>query len=94
MSLTDTSSATNLTPHAWEPSPFKLVSIEKAIVPQGGARDTWYNYVLDNGRSKIVGTHRGSLQVVSDYATQYALELNVRAVACQSAWSTRPKKPG
>jgi hypothetical protein len=76
------------------PRPFELVSVEKTDSPRGGGSgDTWYNYVLDNGRSKIVGTQQGSLKSVTAYATQYAAELNARTLACQSVWSPRAKKP-
>lgn len=78
---------------SWEPRPFELVSVQKTDVPRGGSGDTWYSYVLDNGRSKIVGTQQGSLKSVTAYATQYATELNARTLACQSVWSPRAKKP-
>jgi hypothetical protein len=75
------------------PSPFKLVSVEKTEMPQDGAGQTWYSYVLDNGRSQIRGKHCGSLKAVTAYATQYATELNARAVNGHSTWSPRGRKP-
>lgn len=75
------------------PSPFKLVSVEKTDMPQGGADQTWYSYVLDNGRSQIRGKHCGSLKAVTAYATQYAAELNARAVGGHSTWAPRGRKP-
>jgi hypothetical protein len=76
-----------------EPSPFKLVSVEKTDVPQGGTNQTWYSYVLDNGRSQIRGKQCGSLKAVTDYATLYATELNARAIGGHSTWSPRGRKP-
>jgi hypothetical protein len=78
-------------PHA--PSPFKLVSVEKTDAPQGGSEQTWYSYVLDNGRSKITGKYCGSLKAVTAYATQYAAGINARAGSGHSAWAPRAKKP-
>ncbi len=74
------------------PSPYKLVTIEKTVGPQSEGGESWYNYVLDNGRSKIVGTHRGSLKSVTAYANQCASELNARTLSCVSVWSPRGKK--
>lgn len=75
------------------PSPFKLVSVEKTDVPQGGADQSWYSYVLDNGRSQIRGKQCGSLKAVTAYANQYATELNARAVGGHSTWAPRGRKP-
>jgi len=77
----------------WEPSPFKLMSVEKTDVPQGGADQTWYRYVLDNGRSQIRGSHCGSLKSVTEYATQYAAELTPARSPGHSAWAPRTRKP-
>jgi len=93
MSQSKTSQVRSTDSQRWAPRPFELVSVEKTDSPRGGSGDTWYNYVLDNGRSKIVGTQQGSLKSVTAYATQYATELNARTLACQSVWSPRAKKP-
>lgn len=74
------------------PSPFKLVDIEKTHVPQGAGGQTWYRYVLANGRSTITGRRSGSLKSVTVYATEYAEQLNARGVTGHSAWSPRAKK--
>lgn len=74
------------------PSPFKLARVEKTLVPEGGTDQTWYRYVLDNGRSTITGQRSGTLKEVTAYATEYALQLNARNITGQSAWSPRGKK--
>jgi hypothetical protein len=74
------------------PSPFKLARVEKTLVPEGGSDQTWYRYVLDNGRSTITGQRSGTLKEVTAYATEYALQLNQRNITGHSAWSPRGKK--
>ena len=46
--------------------------------PEGAMGQNWYRYVLENGRSSIVGQRSGSLKDVTAYANQYAVQLNSR----------------
>jgi hypothetical protein len=74
------------------PRPYALARVEKTDAPDGG-NGRWYRYVLDNGRSTITGLRCGSVKEVTDYATQYAEQLNLRSLNGQSVWSPRGRKP-
>lgn len=74
------------------PIPFKLSRVEKTLAPEGGASQTWYRYILDNGHSTITGQRCGTLKEVTAYATEYATQLNARNLGGHSAWSPRGKK--
>ncbi len=71
---------------------FKVSSIEKADPEEQDGSEVWYRYILENGRSTIVGQRRGTLQDVTDYATNYTEQLNERSSMSRSTWSTRGKK--
>jgi hypothetical protein len=75
-----------------QPSPYALARVEKTDPPDGGT-GKWYRYILENGRSTITGLRCGSVREVTDYATQYAEQLNVRSLNGQSAWAPRGRKP-
>jgi hypothetical protein len=75
------------------PGPFKVVRVERTLAEGGGVGQTWYRYILDNGRSTISGQRSGSLKDVTAYATRYAEQLNARGITGHSSWSPRAKKP-
>lgn len=75
-----------------EDNQYKLESIEATEPPEGNPAGDWCRYVLGRGRSKIVGFHPGSIQVVTDYANHYAEELNNRSFLSGSPYSQRNKK--
>ena len=73
---------------------FTISSIEKADPDQqDGSSEAWYRYILENGRSTIVGQRKGTLKDVTEYATNYTEQLNERSSMSRSTWSTRGKKP-
>lgn len=72
--------------------PYALARVEKTDPPNGGT-GKWYRYVLENGHSTITGLRCGNAQEVTDYATQYAEQLNNRSINGQSAWAPRGRKP-
>ena len=74
------------------PRRYALARVEKTDPPDGGT-GRWYRYVLDNGRATITGLRCGSVKEVTDYATQYAEQLNTRSLTGQSTWSPRGRKP-
>lgn len=74
------------------PTRFNLTQVEKVRAPDGGNGQTWYRYVLDNGRSTITGKRCGSLKDVTAYANRYAEQLNTRAATGHYGWSSRSKK--
>jgi len=73
-------------------SPFAVARVEKIGAPDGAVGQNWYRYVLDNGRSNIVGQRCGSLKDVTAYANQYAVQLNSRNGGGSSTWTSRNKK--
>lgn len=77
-------------PH--QASPFAVARVERTGAPDGAVGQNWYRYVLDNGRSHIVGQRCGSLKDVTAYAHQYAEQLNSRNGGASSTWTSRTKK--
>lgn len=72
---------------------FKVSCVEKADPgDDDDGSEAWYRYILENGRSTIVGQRRGTLKDVTDYATNYTEQLNERSSMSRSTWSTRGKK--
>jgi len=59
---------------------YQVASVEKTNGPAGAEGDDWYRYVLASGPSKITGFHRGSLEEVTEYATDCAAAFNMRSV--------------
>jgi len=80
---------------------FSVVSVEKTAAPAGADGDNWYQYVVARDNSQIVGSMRGSLQQVTNYAKEFVENLNNRASMPKgrSTWATSatqktpPKKP-
>lgn len=77
-------------PH--QAAPFAVARVEKIGAPDGAIGQNWYRYVLENGRSSIVGQRSGSLKDVTAYANQYAQQLNSRNGGASSTWTSRNKK--
>ncbi len=75
------------------PKPFRLVRIEKAATPDGSNGETWYRYVLENGRSAITGQRCGNRKEVTAYAVHYVEQLNTRTANGGAAWAPRARKP-
>lgn len=74
-------------------APFKVARIEKTAAPDGSGSQTWYRYVLDNGRSIITGQRSGTLKEVQAHAARCAEQINARGFGSQSLWSPRGRKP-
>ena len=71
---------------------YTVSSVEK-VDPPHGSTGKWHRYVLDNGSATITGVHCGSVKEVTDYATQYAEQINSRRQNGQSIWAPRGRKP-
>ncbi len=84
--------ARKTTPGPHQASPFAVAKVEKVMAPDGAVGQNWYRYVLDNGRSSIVGQRCGSLKDVTAYANTYAEQLNSRNGGASSTWTSRNKK--
>lgn len=78
---------------ASRPSPYNVARIERTDAPQGSDGQDWYRYVLDNGRSTVVGHRQGPRKEVEAYAQRCALQLNARGLNGSSSWSPRGRKP-
>ena len=63
---------------------YQVASVEKSAGPGGAAGDDWYRYVLSSGPSRITGFHRGSIEEVTEYATECAAAFNMRSVKGKS----------
>jgi hypothetical protein len=71
---------------------FTLVSVEKSEPPDGCEGGSWYRYIIERGRSTIVGSRSGTLQQVTTHAKEYAAELNYRAEnGGGSTWAPRKR---
>ena len=79
--------------NASRPSPYALARIERTDAPQGSEGHDWYRYVLDNGRSTVVGHRQGPRKEVESYAQRCAAQLNARGLNGSSSWSPRGRKP-
>lgn len=71
---------------------FVLERVEKTSMPDSGDGQSWYRYVLRNGRSTITGQRKGTLKDVVAYAKRCAEQINTRQASSQSVWSPRRKK--
>ena len=79
-----------------QPAPAKLdvrhfwvANIEKTETPNGMAGDNWYKYTIGEGESAINGIRSGSLKEVTEYAEEFAANLNERTLLGYSAYAAR-----
>jgi hypothetical protein len=79
-------------PSTHSASPYAVAQVERISAPEGAPGQNWYRYVLDNGRSHIVGQRSGSLKDVTAHAQLYATQLNSRNGSGPSTWTSRNKK--
>lgn len=71
---------------------YRVALVEKSVVPQGAEGDNWCRYVLESRQGSVTCWRRGSLQEITQYATHYAEELNIRSEQGMSLWAPRRKK--
>lgn len=73
---------------------YSVTLIEKTGAPMGGDIGNWYRYIINDGNSTITGTRSGNKKQVSEYAEQYAKDLNERGgMYWRSRWSPTQSKP-
>ncbi len=70
---------------------YRVAWIEPTTAPHGGEGKNWHRYALECRHSVLMGWRRGSLQEVTEYATQYAEKLNTRSRGDVSSWPRRWK---
>ncbi|MDH5356801.1 MAG: hypothetical protein OEY09_20340 [Gammaproteobacteria bacterium] len=66
---------------------FGVTRIEKTDPPEGMQKGDWYLYVIGKGSSEIQGKRPGTLESVTEYAKDYASNLNERAALGYSAYA-------
>ena len=71
---------------------YQVASVEKVPSPVAGAGDDWYRYELRSGASSITGMHRGTLEEVTDYATECAAAFNLRSMKGKGPRSMAPPR--
>jgi RNA recognition motif-containing protein len=71
---------------------YQVASVEKVESPIPGSNDDWYRYELRSGPSSITGMHRGTLDEVTEYATECAAAFNMRSMKGKSARSMAPPR--
>lgn len=62
----------------WTDVEYTLISVTKTVVPAGMEGDSWYEYILGNGNSRLVCQRRGTLAQVTEHAEGVATDLNSR----------------
>jgi len=68
---------------------FWVANIEKTPTPEGMSGDNWYKYQIGEGESAINGMRSGSLKSVTEYAEEFAANLNERTLLGYSAYAAR-----
>lgn len=71
---------------------YRVAAVEKIEAPTGMEGDNWYRYVIALEDESIVGNRRGTLEQVTQHATECAESLSDRVVRGTSTWSSRNKK--
>lgn len=69
---------------------YQVTYVEKVPSPVPDAGDDWYRYELKSGPSSITGLHRGTLEEVTEYATECAANFNMRSMKGKSARTMAP----
>ncbi len=71
---------------------YQVVAVEKAEPPVGIEDGNWYQYVIALEGETIVGSRRGTLNEVTEYAYECAQNLSSRVGRGTSSWSSSKKK--
>lgn len=71
---------------------FRMIEVEKISPPEGMPGNNWHRYVIGQGRSRIEGMKPGTLKAVTQYAEEFAENLNSRASGKYSSYAPRKKK--
>lgn len=71
---------------------YQVVEVEKTEAPEGASGGIWYRYVIELEDQTIVGSRRGTLKQVTEYARACAENLSNRFIRGRSHWSSRNYK--
>jgi hypothetical protein len=71
---------------------YRMITVEKISSPEGMPGSDWHRYVIGQGRSRIEGMKPGTLKAVTEYAEEFAENLNSRASGKYSTYAPRKKK--
>ena len=89
-----TDSSQELYQRAAQFCPYRVVSIQKEDWEASRADDNWYKYVVDNGKSTIIGHRRGPPEQVKEHAERFVAELNARGGRVRDPiWPSRRGRP-
>jgi len=73
---------------------YRVVSILEEDCEASHADDSWYKYVVGNGKSTITGHRPGTREQVKEHAEWFVAELNARrGRGSGSIWSPRRGRP-
>ena len=68
---------------------YRVVTVEKIDPPEGAGGGSWHRYVIELEGQNIVGTRRGTLKQVTEYARECAANMSTRFSRGRSHWSKR-----
>lgn len=68
---------------------YQVVTVEKTEPPKGAQGGSWYRYIIALDDQSIIGSRRGTLQQVTDYASECAENMSNRFARGQTHWSRR-----
>ena len=68
---------------------FFVIDVVEIDPPDGVSRGNWYRYIIGHGSTPISGVRSGSLKSVTQYAEDFARNLNLRVLQGYSAYAAR-----
>ena len=71
---------------------YTVVTVDKTQTPDGMTGDSWYEYVIGYGGSRVIGKKPGTLKAVTAHAEAIAEDLNSRAKRGGSTYAPRQNK--
>ncbi len=66
-----------------------VTEVVKTSRPKGIQSGDWYRYIIGHGSTPISGVRSGSLKSVTQYAEDFARNLNLRVLQGYSAYAAR-----
>ena len=71
---------------------YQVVEVTKINPPDGVDEGNWYRYEIALEGETIVGSRRGTLQQVTQYANECASNMSERVARGRSSWASRNKQ--
>ena len=57
---------------------YHVTSVEKITTPEGMSGNNWYQYIIGEGKTRVVGKIAGTLKEVTAHAEAQAEQINAR----------------